>query len=120
MPDQWSFRTYMVYVYPVLDVSKYCHGFMNRIGYYYRMSTSYYYSYGDGDSIIVEINEQPQGFISIPKFDEVDFVENDEPQESSYSGGLLIIPCIEVHCTCILLIIKVNRYTSIFKAVSFL
>lgn len=85
MPDQWSFRTYMVYVYPVLDVSKYCHGLMGRVGYYYRMSSSYYYSFGDGDSIIVEVNEPPQEFISVPKFDEVDFVENDEPQETSYS-----------------------------------
>ncbi|KAL9951153.1 hypothetical protein ACROYT_G043767 [Oculina patagonica] len=85
MPDQWSFRTYMVYVYPVLDVSKYCHGFMNRVGYYFRMSTTYYYSYGNGNSVIVEINEQPQQFISVQKFDEVDFVENDEAQDSSYS-----------------------------------
>ena len=87
MPDQWSFRTYMVYVYPVLDVSKYCHGLMNRVGYYYRMSTSYYYSYGDGDSILVEVNEPPQEFIAIPKFDEVEFVENDEA-DSSYSGEI--------------------------------
>ncbi|KAJ7386376.1 Transmembrane protein 59 [Desmophyllum pertusum] len=85
MPDQWSFRTYMVYVYPVMDMSKYCHGFMNRVGYYYRMSTSYYYSNGDGDSVIVEINEQPREFIRIQKFDDVDFEESDEPQESSYS-----------------------------------
>ncbi|XP_020624220.1 transmembrane protein 59-like isoform X4 [Orbicella faveolata] len=96
MPDQWSFRTYMVYVYPVLDVSKYCHGFLNRVGYYYRMSTSYYYTYGDGDSIIVEVQEQPQEFISVPKFDEVDFVENDEADSSysddsvdSYSGAVV-------------------------------
>ena len=90
MPDQWSFRTYMVYLYPVLDVSKYCHGFMNRVGYYYRMSSTYYYSYGDGDSIIVEVNEQPREFISVPKYDEVDFVENDEPQGSSsyYTGKI--------------------------------
>ena len=79
----------MVYVYPVLDVSKYCRGFMNRVGYYYRMSTSYYYSYGDSDGVrIVEINEPPQEFISIQKFDEVDFEENDDPQDSSYSGEL--------------------------------
>ena len=97
MPDQWSFRTYMVYVYPVLDVSKYCHGLMGRVGYYYRMSSSYYYSFGDGDSIIVEVNEPPQEFISVPKFDEVDFVENDEPQETSYSGEKSVfattVPC---------------------------
>lgn len=86
MPDQWSFRTYMVYIYPVLDVRKYCHGFMDKVGYYYRMSSSYYYSYGDGDSIIVEVNEQPQEFISVRKYDEVDFVRNDESQGSSYSG----------------------------------
>ena len=91
MPDQWSFRTYMVYVYPVMDMSKYCHGFMNRVGYYYRMSTSYYYSNGDGDSVIVEINEQPREFIRIQKFDDVDFEESDEPQESSYSGEKQII-----------------------------
>ena len=99
MPDQWSFRTYMVYVYPVLDVSKYCHGFMNRVGYYYRMSTSYYYSYGDGDSVIVEINEQPQQFISVQKFDEVDFVENDEAQDSNYSGESPKL-LTELQCTC--------------------
>ena len=92
MPDQWSFRTYMVYVYPVLDVSKYCRGFMNRVGYYYRMSTSYYYSYGDGDSIVVEVNERPREFISVPKFDEVEFVENDDPQGVSYDGEI-ISPC---------------------------
>lgn len=51
------------------------------------MSTSYYYSYGDGDSILVEVNEQPQEFISFPKFDEVEFVENDEA-DSSYSGEI--------------------------------
>ena len=51
------------------------------------MSTAYYYSYGDGDRILVEVNEQPQEFISIPKFDEVDFVENDEA-DSSYSGEM--------------------------------
>jgi len=56
------------------------------------MSTSYYYSYGDGDKIIVEINEQPQEFISIPKFDEVDFVENDEA-DSSYSGEINLFTC---------------------------
>ena len=92
MPDQWSFRTYMVYLYPVLDVSKYCHGFMNRLGYYYRVSSTYYYSYGDGDSIIVEVNEQPREFISVPKYDEVEFVENDEPQgSSSYNTGKIQI-----------------------------
>ena len=76
----------MVYVYPVLDFSKYCHGFMNRVGYYYRTSASYYYNYGDSNSVIVEINEQPREFISVPKFDEVDFVEKDDAQDSSYSG----------------------------------
>ena len=76
----------MVYVYPVLDFGKYCHGFMNRVGYYYRMSASYYYNYGDSNSLIVEINEQPREFISVPKFDEIDFVENNDAQDSSYSG----------------------------------
>lgn len=86
IPDQWSFRTYMVYVYPVLDVSKYCRGFMNRVGYYYRMSSSYYYSYGDSNGVsIIEINEPSQEFITIQKFDEIDIVENDDPQVGSYS-----------------------------------
>lgn len=85
MPDHWSFRTYLVYVYPVLDVSKYCHGFLNRVGYYYRISSSYYYSYREGDSIVVEINEQPQELIITPQNDEVQYVENDLPQETSDS-----------------------------------
>lgn len=86
MPDQWSFRTYMVYVYPVLDVSKYCRGFMNRVGYYYRMSSSYYYSYGDSNGVsIIEINEPPREFITVQKFDEIDVIENDDPQVARYS-----------------------------------
>lgn len=98
MPDRWSFRTFMVNVYPVLDVTNYCHGFMNRVGYYYRMSTAYYYSYGDSDSILVEVNEQPQEFISFPKFDEVDFVENDEA-DSSYSGEINVYFYINLCCS---------------------
>lgn len=89
MPDHWSFRTYLVYVYPVLDVSKYCHGFLNRVGDYYRISSSYYYSYREGDSIVVEINEQPQELIIAPQNDEVQYVENDLPQETSDSGEIL-------------------------------
>ena len=93
MPDQWSFRTYMVYVYPVLDVSKYCRGFMNRVGYYYRMSSSYYYSYGDSNGVsIIEINEPPREFITIQKFDEIDVIENDDPQVARYSGELRAKP----------------------------
>lgn len=93
MPDQWSFRTYMVYVYPVLDVSKYCRGFMNRVGYYYRMSSSYYYSYGDSNGVsIIEINEPPREFITVQKFDEIDVIENDDPQVARYSGELRVKP----------------------------
>ena len=79
----------MVYVYPVLDVRKYCHGFMDRVGYYYRISSSYYYSYSEGDSIMVEVNEQPQELIIAPQNDEVEYVENDQTQETSYTGEIL-------------------------------
>lgn len=89
MPDRWSFNTYLVYVFPVLDVSKYCHGFVDRVGYYYRISSSYYYSYREGNSIVVEINEQPQEFIIAPQNDEVEYVENDLTQETSYTGEIL-------------------------------
>lgn len=83
VPGPWSFHTYMVYVYPVLDVKRYCHGFVDRVGYYYRMSSSYY-SFSEGGSILVEVNEQPQEIIVAPQFDDIE-LESDEPQEISYT-----------------------------------
>ena len=86
MQDQWSMKSYMLYVYPVLEVSKYCTGFMSRASHYYQMSVGYYYS-SDGDGVVVQVNEMPQAFVGVSSVNG-DASDSDEPQnyDVAYTG----------------------------------
>ncbi|CAB3996455.1 Hypothetical predicted protein [Paramuricea clavata] len=68
---------------PVLLLHTYGRGMINRLTYYIQTSTSYYFRTNNGGIVVVNIQDQPQVFVSSNYYDQYPATQNDEPDTQS-------------------------------------